>query len=87
MPAHTKAADYGIPEYRFTTQAIPLRTPTGVYGIIPRKMSGVTCDNCPMAHEQCELMLRVKGKWAAMPCEAPLMMEVDGSILPGKPDR
>lgn len=79
-----KPTDYGLPEAAVTARDLPLYAVNGVVVAIPDKQDG-GCRLCNHV-EQCELVVGMFGKWAALPCEGVLLAETSGEILAGEPD-
>lgn len=64
-----------ITELKITPDVLPLRTLAGIVTCVPRKQRrSLGCEHCGLA-EQCELVRRLYGRWAVLPCEGVLVIE------------
>lgn len=79
-----KTDAYNLPEVNQLTATFPLRTVNGV-AVVPSIKQKFGCHRCKL-DETCEMVLRMYGKWAVLPCEGVLVSEVTGEILFGVED-
>lgn len=75
---------YNLPEVNPITCAFPLHTVNGI-AVFPPQLQKYGCKRCKRT-EMCEMVLRLHGKWAMLPCETILVSEITGEILFGVED-
>lgn len=64
-------------ELRITPDMLPLRTLCGIVTCVPDPVRIYSCEHCRHA-ERCELVRRMYGRWAVLPCERVLAAELPG---------
>ena len=79
-----KVTNYGHPELDPLTTTFPLRTVNGV-AIVPPIKQRYGCYQCERVG-LCEMVLRMHGRFAVLPCEGVLVSEITGEILFGLAD-